>query len=161
MKPELDRAFTIAYPKLVKIAASLLRRRGQNPAEAAGLVNETYCLVVKQKYLQTENLVGTAVFLMKRVLARRAARALAAKRGAGALDVTLDETSGEAAVDTWMVVAVRRALSKLGRRLARVVALRLSGLAAWEIALVLGVSEATVKRDWHEARVRLAKDLLL
>jgi RNA polymerase sigma factor (TIGR02999 family) len=100
---------------------------------------------------------------MRHILVDHARAHSAGKRGAGAIQVTLDEglmESGGALVD---VLAVDEALTRLAEfdpRQARVLELHFfGGLTFDEIASELGVSTRTIKNDWRMARAWLYQQL--
>lgn len=106
---------------------------------------------------------AAAAQAMRRIVVDYARRRDRAKRGGGALPVTLDPgllAEGVVPVD---VVDLDRALDRLGEeaaRAARVVECRFfGGLSVEETALALDVTPRTVKRDWAFARAWLYKAL--
>jgi RNA polymerase sigma factor (TIGR02999 family) len=97
---------------------------------------------------------------MRQVLVSAARRRSASKRDAGlAMCVTFDESVMPAAARDAEVLALDEALDELGKmnpRQAQAVESRFfGGLETAEIAEMLGVSEATVLRDWRAARAWL------
>ena len=87
----------------------------------------------------------------------------AAKRGAGALTVTLDDAVSEPVRRDIDLVKLDDALFSLATKdeqQSRVVELRFfGGLSIEETAHVLGISESTVKRDWVAAKAWLYRDM--
>src|SRR6185437_15014771 len=140
--------------------------RGERPdhtLEPTALVHEAYLRLADWHGVTWQNrahFFGVAAQLMRRILVDYARRHRAAKRGAGAPKITLSRALGsaeergdeEAAED---LVALDEALSRLAQldpRQGRIVELRyFSGLTVEEIAEVLGISPATVKREWSMA----------
>jgi RNA polymerase sigma factor (TIGR02999 family) len=100
---------------------------------------------------------------MRQVLVEAARRRNAAKRGAGSLFVTLDESAADIVTSGDQFLALDAALSDLERlhpRQAQMVECRFfGGLDLAETADVLGVSEATIQRDWRAARAWLAREV--
>ena len=104
---------------------------------------------------------------MRRVLVDHARARLARKRGAGAVQVSLgvaDRTAApDASLDAVDVLALDDALRRLAEfdpQKARLVDLRyFAGLSIPECAAVLGVSQATVGREWAVARMWLRREL--
>ena len=86
-----------------------------------------------------------------------------AKRGGGALRVTLDEAAGVSAGPAAELLALDEALKELAEiypRRSRVVELRyFGGLNNEEVAEVLKVASKTVERDWRYARAWLYDEL--
>ena len=102
--------------------------------------------------------------LMRQVLVDHARRKRADKRGGGATVITLDEESPAAAptpsVDVLALDEALEALSALDPRQCRVVELRFfAGLNIPEAADALGVSTATVEREWAMAKAWLHRRL--
>jgi RNA polymerase sigma factor (TIGR02999 family) len=92
----------------------------------------------------------------------RAARS--ERRGGGAVHVTLATELGEqlapAEEEILDVDAALVELARLEPRLAQVVEMRyFAGMKETEIAIVLGVTDRTVRRDWEKARILLAAAL--
>jgi RNA polymerase sigma factor (TIGR02999 family) len=101
---------------------------------------------------------------MRQVLVEAARRRTAGKRGGGAAAmVTFDEGLDAAGAQADDVIALHDALDALAveqPRLAQMVECRFfGGLSAAETAEALGISEATVQRDWRAARAWLAWEI--
>src|SRR6185295_16130151 len=103
--------------------------------------------------------MAIAARAMRRVLADHARRNAALKRGGGAKIVTLDdsmEPDGSPGVTIDELDATLEDLARIDARQARIVEMRFfGGLSIEEAAEVIGVSPATVKRDWVLARAWL------
>jgi RNA polymerase sigma factor (TIGR02999 family) len=106
---------------------------------------------------------GIAAQMMRRILVDHARGRDAAKRGAGACKLTLDEDLLAPAERDINLVALDQALdtlSKLDSQQGRIVELRFfAGLSIEETAEVLKISPATVKRDWAMAKAFLSRQL--
>jgi RNA polymerase sigma factor (TIGR02999 family) len=106
--------------------------------------------------------VAVSSNLMRQILVDHARARLADKRQGGCR-VTLSEGMAVSDRDELDVIAVDEALHRLAQldpQQARVVELRyFGGLSIPETAEVLGVSEATVKRDWAIARAWLHREM--
>ncbi|MCU1237428.1 MAG: polymerase, sigma-24 subunit, subfamily, partial [Candidatus Solibacter sp.] len=99
---------------------------------------------------------------MRRILVEAARARLAQRRGGGALRVTFDEGLPAAARESEFVAIddALTALAAFDERKARVIELRFfGGLSVAETALVLGISEQSVHRDWRLARAWLLREL--
>ena len=100
---------------------------------------------------------------MRQILVDHARRRRADKRGGGATMLHLDEVSPVAPTSNLDVLALDEALEALSRidpRQARVVEFRFfAGLTTPEVAEALGVSTATVEREWAFARAWLFRQL--
>jgi RNA polymerase sigma factor (TIGR02999 family) len=142
------------------------RERRGHTLQATALVNEVFLRFAQTPTLRWQDrahFIGIAARLMRRVLVDHARSRGYRKRGAGALQVPLDDAhlaTPELAVD---VIAVDRALEAFARidpRKSQVVELRFfGGLSVEETAAVLEVSAETVKRDWRVAKLWLSREL--
>jgi RNA polymerase sigma factor (TIGR02999 family) len=107
---------------------------------------------------------GVAAQMMRRVLVDHARARLAGKRGGALQRVSLAGLGAAAADDADLdVLALHDALERLAAldpEQARLVELRyFGGLGIEETAEALGVSPATVKREWAVARAWLRREL--
>ena len=102
--------------------------------------------------------------MRRRVLVDRARERQAAKRGSGALKVTIDravEASADDGIDLQAFDQALRRLEQLDAPQCRIVELAIfGGLSIEETATALGVSPPTVKRSWSAARAGLRRELL-
>jgi RNA polymerase sigma factor (TIGR02999 family) len=157
----------LVYDELRRLARHRLwRERPDHTLQSAGLVNEAYLRLVRQEAPQWQNrahFFGVAAQLMRHILVDHARNRLAAKRGAGAPRLSLDPEIAlpqEPEVD---LVALDTALNKLAGldpQQSRLIELRFfGGLSIEETAIVLGISPATVKREWATARAWLRREL--
>lgn len=161
----------LVYDELRRLAASYLRReRGGQTLQPTALVHEAYVRLIgegKQPWQDRTHFVAIAALSMRQILVERARRRHAAKRGGDPVRITLDDhvlgqapRRGEAAID---LVALDAALERLAAeqpRQAKIVELRyFGGLNVDECAEALGISPATVKRDWTLARAWLKRAL--
>jgi RNA polymerase sigma factor (TIGR02999 family) len=129
-------------------------------------VHEVYLRLVDVHRLSLENrthFFALAARLMRQILVDHARRRRAAKRSGGETMVTLADAGSAASPDLVDVIALDDALEELARieeRLARVVELKFfAGLTIDETATALGVSPATVERDWAIAKAWLYEHL--
>jgi len=101
---------------------------------------------------------------MRRILVDHARDRHAAKRGAGATRVELDEAilaTHERGIDLLALDAALERLEQLDERQSRLVVLRFfGGLTIEEAATVLDISPATAKREWVTARIWLRRELV-
>jgi RNA polymerase sigma factor (TIGR02999 family) len=158
-----DHLFPLIYDELHRLAERQMRReRADHTLQATALVNEAYLRLVDQKRVRWQNrahFFGVAAQLMRRILLKYAERQRAARRGGGQSELPLEEAlvvTDERAAD---LIALDRALIELGAidpRQSRIVELRFfGGLSVEEIGVVLGISPATVKREWRVAKAWL------
>ena len=162
-----DELIPVVYAELRRLARHRLRQeRADHSLESAALVNEAYLRLARHDAPQWQNrahFFGVAAQLMRHILVDHARNRLAAKRGAGAPRLTL-ETQHAPARDAGIdLVALDDALGKLAMldaQQVRLIELRFfAGLSIEDAAVVLGISPATVKREWVIARAWLRREL--
>lgn len=162
----LNALLPAVYGELKRIArAQLARERSGHTLQATALVHEAYLRLLGVQVVDWADrawFMGLAATMMRRILVNHARDRLADKRGAGAVHVELamaDELP-QPGIDLLGLHDALDALALLDARQARVVELKyFAGMEIDEIALVLGVSAATVRRDWTVARMWLAREL--
>jgi RNA polymerase sigma factor (TIGR02999 family) len=163
----LQSLFAAVEGELRRLASSYMRReRSSHTPEPGALVNEAYLRLIDQRQVHWAgrgHFLAIAAQAMRRVLVDHARGHLAAKRGGGAERVTLSGVAADAAAADVDALALHTALERLAAldaRQAQVVEMRyFAGLSVEEVAEVLGISPATVKREWSTARVWLARAL--
>ena len=165
-RSELDDLFSAAYEELRGLAASVSRDDPSATLNPTALVNEAYARLARSHDFEVASSLHfkrIAARAMRQVLVEAARRRNAKKRVGRHLLVTLDERIDADARITADVVLLDSALEELGalsERQAQVVELRFfGGLEVAEVGEVLGVSSATVARDWRAARAWLALEL--
>lgn len=154
------------YAELHAIAGHHLRReRPGHTLQPTALVHEAYLRLVGGTVLAATNRVHfmrAASRAMRQALVDHARARNAQKRG-GALQVTLDDAIAGEETPILDMLALDDALTRLAAaepRWAHVVELKFfGGLEVPDIAETLGVSPATVKRDWQFARAWLKREL--
>lgn len=136
--------------------------------QPTALVNEVYLRLVDQSRADWQNrsqFFGVAAQLMRRILVDHARAKASEKRGGGMRPVTLDDVrdTPNAIGDDVRILELHEALEKLevlDPDQARIVELRyFTGLNIEETADALGISPATVKREWTIARAWLRREL--
>ena len=162
-----NRLFTALYDELRAMARRHMRR--ENPdhtLSATGLTHEAWFRLSEQTRTQWRNrshFLAVASTMMRRILVNHALAHRAAKRDVDLVALTLDGLDQLGAGPDRDLVAVHEALlafEAVDPRAAKVVELRFfGGLENTEIAEVLGLSLATVKRDWTLARAWLHREL--
>ena len=168
-----DRATRLVYGTLRALAAGYLRdERADHTLQPTSLVHEAYLRLLGQAapWRSRSHFFGIAAQMMRRILVDHARRATALRRDRGQR-VSIEELGEQgpmvAEPSTWLdaqeVLGVHDALAQMEHadpRQARVVELKFFvGLTLEEIAEVLGVSEATVSREWAMARAWLRQRL--
>jgi RNA polymerase sigma factor (TIGR02999 family) len=184
-KRALGELMPLVYAELRRLAQRHLRReRSNHTLQRTALVHEAFLRLVNQKEVRWQSraqFLGLASQLMRRILVDHARNRLAAKRGGGAAVVSLDQTgaalepagadsgdgptaavdvASDPEVDLAAIDAVLARLEALDPKQGRIVELRFfGGLTIEETAEVIGISEATVKREWVLARAWLRREL--
>ncbi len=157
----------LVYNELRRLARLHLRReRPDHTLQSAALVHEAYLRLIRQDHPQWQNrahFFGVAAQLMRHILVDHARNRAAAKRGAGAPRLSLDEEVALPQARDVDIVALDDALNQLAAldpQQSRVVELRFfGGLSIEETSVVLGISPATVKREWATARAWLQREM--
>jgi RNA polymerase sigma-70 factor, ECF subfamily len=162
-----DQLVPLLYQELRRMAGAYLRHeRPDHTLQPTALVNEAYLKLVDQKNVQWQNrshFFGVASQLMRRILVDYARGHQAAKRGGGAGKLSLDEAMIASPQNAGSVLALDETLSRLSEvdpQLVRVVEMRVfGGLSIEETSAALGVSPATVKRNWSMAKAWLTREM--
>jgi RNA polymerase sigma factor (TIGR02999 family) len=156
----------VVYDELRRRAAAHLRReRPGHTLQPTALVNEAYLRLVGQRaaWKSRGQFFGVAAEIMRRILVDRARARRAAKRSGQWSRVSLDPAltvAPQDAVDVLDLDAALTRLAALDPRKSRIAELRFfAGLSLEETGDTLGVSLATVERDWQAARAWLFKEL--
>ena len=166
----LDALVPLVYGELRRQAGrALAGEDAGHTLQPTALVHDAYLRLDDQRRMRWQNraqFFGVAAELMRRVLVDYARAREAAKRGGGATQVTLGDADGvamaspEPAAEVLALDAALQRLARLDPELARLVELRyFGGLTIEETAEALGVSPATVKREWTAARAWLHTEL--
>ena len=163
----VDRLLPLVYDELRALARRELRReRSDHTLQPTALVHEAYLKLARLDRLEWRDrahFFGAAAGTMRRVLVSHARRKRAEKRGGGAKAVPLENVVLAARERPEDVLALDEALARLAdldSRQAQVVECRFfAGMSVPETAEALGVSPATVKRDWTAARAWLNREL--
>lgn len=163
-RPEISASI---YRELRKVAAARLQsERDNHTLQPTALVHEAYMRLAEQPdsiWKDRGRILGLAAHAMRHILVDHARARATEKRGAGAVQVSLDEgilSSRDSLID---VLAIDEALTQLEAfdpRQAKVLELHFfAGLAFEEIAQELRVSARTILRDWEMARAWLRRHL--
>ena len=162
----LDKLMPLVYDELRRLARSYMRReRPGHTLQTTGLVNEAYLRLVDQKadWQSRAHFFGIAAQMMRRILVDHANTHRRAKRGGGAIKVTFDQfklAASEPEMDVAALDEVLGRLEKIDPQRGRIVELRFfGGLSNEEASHVLGISTATVQRQWAGARAWLYHEL--
>lgn len=163
----LDRLLPHVYEQLRQMARGRLRHeRPDHTLSATELVHEAFFRLVRINQIDWQSrahFLAIASRAMRNVLLDHAEKRGADKRGGGIRNVTLDrlELAQDSKPDElYELCAALERLEKLDARQARVVECRyFGGLSLEETASALGISHATVSRDWTVARAWLYAQL--
>lgn len=163
----LEKLTPLVYQELKRLAARYLRReRREHTLQSTALVHEAWLRLIDQNHVHWQNraqFFGIAGEMIRRILIDHARNRQAAKRGDGAIKLSLDEALGAPDRRDFDLVALDDALkdlAKLDPKQGKLVELRFfAGLSIEESAEVLGVSPATVKREWAAAKAWLYREL--
>jgi RNA polymerase sigma factor (TIGR02999 family) len=158
-----DELVAVVYQELRRRAAARLRHEPPGHVlQPTALVNEAYLRLVGQREIDWQNrahFFALASEMMRRILVDHARRRTANKRSGGLTRVMLDEGVAQRDPTDVDILDLDAALSELASfdsRKSRLVELRFfGGLSLEESAEALGLSRATVERDWQFARVWL------
>jgi RNA polymerase sigma factor (TIGR02999 family) len=162
-----DELFPLVYDRLRVIAHGQLRRERQGHTLATtDLVHEAYFSLVgieRVSWADRAHFLAVAARAMRRVLINYAVARAAQKRGGGREQTTLDVDAIPGHIPDEQILALDEALRSLeerNERYGRIVECRFfAGMSIEETATALGVSPATVKRDWLLARAWLHRAL--
>lgn len=165
--PDQSEISSAVYKELRRLAAAKMRfERGDHTLQPTALVHEAYIRLAEQPdsiWRDRSRILGLAAHAMRHILVDHARTQAAEKRGAGAVQVTLDEGTAQSGEPAISILAVDQALTRLAEfdpRQARILELHFfAGLTFEEIAEELGISSRTVKRDWTMARAWLHQQL--
>jgi RNA polymerase sigma factor (TIGR02999 family) len=166
----LDRLVPLLYDDLRRVARGHLRReRPGHSLQATALVHEVFLRLVNVDRMTLKSrthFFALSARLMRQILVDHARRQLASKRGGSVTVISLDEAASAAAatstasVDVLALDEALQALSSFDVRQCRVVELRFfAGLNIPEAADALGISTATVEREWAMAKAWLHQRL--
>jgi RNA polymerase sigma factor (TIGR02999 family) len=158
-----DEVAGLVYQELHRIASREMRHeREGHTLQTTALVHEAYLRLAGAELLEIQNrghFFAVASQQMRRILVDHARSCRAQRRGGGALRVDLDKLQigvAERSVDVLLLDEALGNLERLDPRAAKVVELRyFGGYTDKEVVEVLGVSLATVRRDWEFARTWL------
>jgi RNA polymerase sigma factor (TIGR02999 family) len=163
----LERLVPLVYDELRKVARAQLRRENVGHSlQATALVHEVYLRLVNVDQMTIDgrtHFLALAARLMRQILVDHARRKRAAKRGGDVTIVNLDDAvkvTEPVAVD---ILALDRALDEMAAfdpRQRDLVELKFfAGLTIDEAAMALGISPATVEREWAIAKAWLYQRL--
>jgi RNA polymerase sigma-70 factor, ECF subfamily len=163
----LKKLTPLVYEELRRLAHHYMEgQRPDHTLQTTALVNEAYLRLAahrKPNFTNRSHFLAVAAKAMRQILVNYAKSSKRQKRGAGASKITLDEAALVSPERTSAILDLNEALERLSlldSRKAQVVELQyFGGLKQDEIAEVLKVSTATVRKDWVFARAWLYHEL--
>jgi len=174
----LDALWPLVYDDIRRMAGrQVAGERSAHTLQATALVNEAFMRLAGQRALQwqrREQFLALAAQIMRRVLVDYARQRNAQRRGDGARPFSIHDTwaaqevEQRQALDAFHdesvdILAIDDALNRLkavDEPQGRIVELRyFGGLTLEETASVVGISLASVKREWAMARAWLRREL--
>jgi RNA polymerase sigma factor (TIGR02999 family) len=166
-KTALDKLMPVVYDELRRIASRFLKQQRPNHTlQTTALVHEAYVRLVGKQDMEWQNrahFFGVAARMMRFILMDYALAQQTEKRGGGNLKLSLDEAMTLPEKNELDVAALNDSLNTLAEvdeRRSQIVELKFfSGLSNEEVAEVMGISLATVNREWRMARAWLQSEL--
>ncbi|HYP13830.1 MAG TPA: sigma-70 family RNA polymerase sigma factor [Bryobacteraceae bacterium] len=162
-----DQLIATIYPDLRRLAASQFRGEAVgHTLQPTAVVHELYVRLFSGQKIEWQDrahFFAIAAQQIRRILVDHARARSAGKRGGHQVRVPMLDLSGSSSHTDEDVLAVHEALTRLQAldpRAAKVIELRFfGGLTEDEAAEVIGISHATLKRDWVFARAWLSSQL--
>jgi len=164
----INKAFPLVYDELRSLAHKQLKQeRSNHTLNTTSLVHEAYIKLVKHPpksdWDGRRHFFGIAARAMRQILVNYAKMKSRQKRGGNSVALPFDEGIYMSDIKAEELLALDEALSRLeqlNERYGKVVECRyFAGYNIEETAEILGVSPATVKRDWISARAWLYNDI--
>ena len=153
------------YEDLRRLAASYLRgERSEHTLQRTALVHEAYLRLAGQReeaaWQNRAHFLGIFARIMRQTLTNYAVARQREKRGGKDPMERALEFYDQRKIDVTVLDAALRDLERLDPRQGQIVELRFfGGLTVAEIASVMGISPATVKREWATAKIWLRREL--
>ena len=162
-----EQLMSVVYEELHRLARRYMRNESPgHTLQTSALVNEAFIRLVDQRNVHWQNrshFFGIAAQMMRRILVDYARTRNVAKRGGGAVKLSLEEgliVSDQRSEEVVAVHEAMEALAKIDLRQAQIVELKFfGGLSNEEAAEVLTVSPGTVARDWTMAKAWLRREI--
>ena len=164
----VNQLFAALYDELRRNAGAQMRKEyAGHTLSATALTHEAWFRLTEQtrtQWASRSHFLGMAAIMMRRILVNHAVAKQAVKRDMPLVSLTLTEAQqvagGNASAEVVKVHDALLAFEQMDPRAAKVVELKFfGGLENEEIAQVMGLSLATVKRDWSLARAWLHREL--
>lgn len=166
-RDRLDDLMPEIYEELRRLAQKAMRgERSGHTLQTTALIHEAYLRLAQVEGLEVDSrpqFFALAARVMRRILVDHARARRSAKRGGGALRVTLSDAIAADTRDEFDVLTLDEALDRLAsldEKQVRIVELRfIAGLSVEETAEVIAASPTTVKRESAMARAWLFREL--
>lgn len=166
-RDRLDGLIPVVYEELRGLAGLLLRdKAAQLTLQPTSLVHEVYLRLIDQRRMDWQDrlhFLRIAAKVMRRVLVDQCRARVAKKRGGIKVALEGEMEPAAAAPEEADILTIDRLLDELQSRdpqQARIIELRFfAGLTVEETAEALGISKATVKRDWAMAKAWLTIEM--
>jgi RNA polymerase sigma-70 factor, ECF subfamily len=163
----LNKVMPLVYAELHRIARRAWSQQQNNQTlQPTALIHEAYLRLANVENASFQDrchFFAVASTAMRQILVNHAKSRLAEKRGSGRVNVSIDEVQPAIHQEAAEIVALHEALDALQAldpRKSTVVEMRyFGGLSIEETAEALGVSIATVNRDWRLARSWLIREM--
>ncbi len=162
----LNELMPLVYAELHRIARRAWNQQHNNTLQPTALINEAYLRLASAENASFQDrchFFAVACTAMRQILVNHAKSRLSGKRGGERAIVSLDDIHPVVHQEAVAIVALHEALDALQAvdlRKSRVVELRyFGGLSIEETAEAMGVSIATVNRDWRLARSWLIREM--
>jgi RNA polymerase sigma factor (TIGR02999 family) len=162
-----DPLFAMFYRELRRLAERQLRRNAGAPVSPTTLLHEAYLDMADRdaKFADKNRFMGYAARVMRGLILDFVRERRTLKRGSDFRITQVPVELSEAAPEERQLVHLSDALDELASRdprLAELVDLKyFCGYSFAEIAVLHGVSERTVQRDWEKARTLLYQEIQL
>jgi RNA polymerase sigma factor (TIGR02999 family) len=162
-----DKLVPLIYEELRRLAAACMRReRSGHTLQATALVHEAYLKLMGQRNVEWHDrahFFAVAATLMRRVLLDHARKRHTAKRGGAPHKATLEDSlliSDEHLDDVLALDQCLTRLAAIDPQQAKLVELRFfAGMNVEEVAEIMSISTATVKREWASAKAWLNREM--
>jgi RNA polymerase sigma factor (TIGR02999 family) len=159
----LEKLAPLIHAELYRLAKCYMSRESPgHPLQTSALINEAYVRLINWNNVSWQNrahFFGVAAQMMRRILVDVARHRPRTNNGTPAQQVSLENAYQLPHEPDSDLVALDEALDDLARmdeRKSRIVELRFfAGLSVEETAEVLGISDATVMREWNKAKAWL------
>ncbi len=165
----LEKLFPLVYDELRVLAAAIFRGelRSDHTLQPTALVHEAYLRLVGDfdgiSWENRAHFFGIAARSMRQILVSHAIAHNAQKRGGGQTMMALDDAVSFFQTKDVEIISLDESMERLAAidvRAAEIVELRFfGGLTIDEVAKIMDISNATVKREWEMAKAWLYRDL--